>query len=163
MKVAACKYPIGEPRDFAAFAARQAALLGEAKARGAQLAVLPEYLSLELAAMFDDAIRGDLHASLAAIQPLRDDWLSLYAGLARELGIGIVAAMAYNAERDTNLVRIDVPELFQPNITRLAIRHGVYLRDYAYDFILRLVPGLNAERIAEALRNEVTGHEDFVI
>ncbi|HNV79466.1 MAG TPA: carbon-nitrogen hydrolase family protein [Thermomonas sp.] len=91
MKVAACKYPIGEPRDFAAFAARQAALLGEAKARGAQLAVLPEYLSLELAAMFDDAIRGDLHASLAAIQPLRDDWLSLYAGLARELGIGIVA------------------------------------------------------------------------
>ena len=79
------------------------------------------------------------------------------------LGIGIVAAMAYNAERDTNLVRINVPDLFQPNITRLAIRHGVYLRDYAYDFIFRLVPGLNAERIAEALRNEVTGHEDFVI
>ena len=42
MKVAACKYPVGEPRDFAAFAAKQEALLGEAKARGAQLAVLPE-------------------------------------------------------------------------------------------------------------------------
>ena len=91
MKVAACKYPVGEPRDFAAFAAKQEALLGEAKARGAQLAVLPEYLSLELAAMFDDATRGDLHASLAAIQPLRDDWLALYAGLARRLGMAIVA------------------------------------------------------------------------
>ena len=91
MKVAACKYPVGEPRDFAAFAAKQEALLGEAKARGAQLAVLPEYLSLELAALFDDATRGELQASLAALQPLREAWLALYAGLARELGIGIVA------------------------------------------------------------------------
>ena len=50
MKVAACKYPVGGPRDFAAFAAKQETLLGEARARGAQLAVLPEYLALELAA-----------------------------------------------------------------------------------------------------------------
>lgn len=91
MKVAACKYPIGEPCDFGEFASKQETLLRDATRRGAQLAVLPEYLALELAAMFDDATRGDLHASLAAIQPLRDDWLALYAGLARELGIGIVA------------------------------------------------------------------------
>lgn len=83
MKVAACKYPVGEPRDFAAFASKQERFLREAKQRGAELAVLPEYLSLELAAMFDDATRGDLHASLAAIQPLRDDWMALYADLAR--------------------------------------------------------------------------------
>ena len=89
MKVAACKYPIGEPRDFGEFAAKQEALLREAKRRGAELAVLPEYLSLELAAMFDDATRGDLHASLAAIQPLRERWLALYAGLACELGLWI--------------------------------------------------------------------------
>ena len=61
MKVAACKYPVGEPRDFATFAARQEALLREAKQRGAQLAVLPEYLALELAALFeDDAAIGAL-------------------------------------------------------------------------------------------------------
>lgn len=71
--------------------------------------------------------------------------------------------MAYHPERDTNLVRIDVPDLFQPNTTRLAIRRGVYLRDYAYDFIFRLVPGLNAERIAAALSKESLGREDFVI
>ena len=91
MKVAACKYPVGEPADFAAFAAKQEALLGEAKASGAQLALLPEYLSLELAAMFDAATRGDLRASLAAIQPLREAWLALYTGLARDLDLHIVA------------------------------------------------------------------------
>ncbi|HWS77816.1 MAG TPA: carbon-nitrogen hydrolase family protein [Thermomonas sp.] len=91
MKVAACKYPVGEPRDFQAFAAKQEALLREARAQGAQLAVLPEYLSLELAAMFDAATRGDLHASLAAIQPLRAAWLDLYARLAIELGMHINA------------------------------------------------------------------------
>ena len=60
MKVAVAKYPIGEPGDFEAFASKQAAFLRGAKAQGAQLAVLPEYLSLELAAMFDAATRGDL-------------------------------------------------------------------------------------------------------
>ena len=91
MKVAACKYPVGAPESFAAFAAKQEALLREARGRGAEVAVLPEYLALELAAGFDEATRGDLRASLAALQPLRDDWLALYAGLARELGLWIVA------------------------------------------------------------------------
>ena len=91
MKVAVAKYPIGEPGDFAAFASKQEALLREAKSRGAQLAVLPEYLALELAAMFDAATRGDLHASLAAIQPLRAAWLELFAGLARDTGMHVVA------------------------------------------------------------------------
>ena len=91
MKVAVAKYPIGEPGDFQAFAAKQERVLREAKAQGAQLAVLPEYLALELAAMFDAEVRGDLPASLAALQPLRAQWLALYAGLARELGLWINA------------------------------------------------------------------------
>ena len=91
MKVAVAKYPIGEPRDFEAFAARQEALLREAKAGGARLAVLPEYLALELAAMFAAATRSDLHASLAALQPLRGAWMALYTRLAREMGMWINA------------------------------------------------------------------------
>ena len=91
MKVAVAKYPIGEPRDFEAFAAKQEALLREAKAGGARLAVLPEYLALELAALFDPSTRSDLHASLAAIQPLRVAWMALYARLARELDLHINA------------------------------------------------------------------------
>jgi predicted amidohydrolase len=91
MKVAVAKYPIQAPADFAAFAGRQARVLGDAAAQGARVAVLPEYLSLELAATFDAATQADLHASLAAIQRYRDDWLALYARLAKELDLHVVA------------------------------------------------------------------------
>lgn len=89
--VAVSRYAIGEPADFDAFAARQARELRDAKARGADIAVLPEYLSLELAASFAPDVRGDLHASLAAIQRHRGDWLDLFAGLARETGMLVAA------------------------------------------------------------------------
>ena len=91
MKVAVAKYPIQAPVDFAAFAERQAAVLGAAAAQGARVAVLPEYLSLELAATFDAGTRADLHASLAAIQRYREDWLALYARLAASLDMYVVA------------------------------------------------------------------------
>ena len=91
MKVAVAKYPIQAPADFAAFAERQAAVLGAAAAQGARVAVLPEYLSLELAATFDAGTQADLHASLAAIQRYREDWLALYARLAASLDMYVVA------------------------------------------------------------------------
>ena len=91
MKVAVAKYPIQAPADFAAFAERQAAMLGVAAAQGARVAVLPEYLSLELAATLDAGTQADLHASLAAIQRYREDWLALYARLAASLDMYIVA------------------------------------------------------------------------
>lgn len=91
MKVAACKYPVGRPADFAAFADKQRRLLGEAASLGARVAVLPEYLSLELAALFPPAVHADLRASLAAIQSLRGDWLALFAGIARDTGMYVVA------------------------------------------------------------------------
>ncbi|MXV08586.1 carbon-nitrogen hydrolase family protein [Xanthomonas sp. LMG 9002] len=91
MKVAVAKYPIGAPADFAAFADKQAALLGEAAQAGAQLAVLPEYLSLELAATFGPAVSARLPASLAAIQALHAPYLALFADLARRHRLHVVA------------------------------------------------------------------------
>ena len=89
--VAAAKWPIGQPRDMAGFSARVGAQVRIAAEAGAKIAVLPEYLSLELAATFEPAIGADLHASLAAIQRYRDDWLGLFATLARDTGMHIVA------------------------------------------------------------------------
>ena len=100
MKVAVAKYPIQAPADFAAFAERQAAVLGAAAAQGARVAVLPEYLSLELAATFDAGTRADLHASLAAIQRYREDWLALYARLAASLDMYVVAGTFLLAHGD---------------------------------------------------------------
>ena len=100
MKVAVAKYAIQAPADFSAFAARQAQVLGNAAAQGARIAVLPEYLALELAATFDAATRADLHASLLAIQRYHDDWLALYARLAKELDLHIVAGSFLLAQGD---------------------------------------------------------------
>lgn len=91
MKIATARYGIGKPADFAAFAERQRRFVGEAAAAGARIAVLPEYLSLELAAGFGPEVAGDLHASLAALQALREDWLALFSGLARETGLLLAA------------------------------------------------------------------------
>ena len=113
MKVAVAKYPIQAPADFAAFAERQARVLGDAAAQGARVAVLPEYLSLELAATFDAATRADLHASLAAIQRYREDWLALYAELAKEMDLHVVAGtflLAQGAGRYRNRCDVFAPD-----------------------------------------------------
>jgi len=91
LKVAAARYPIDAVADFPAFADKQAQWLGEARAAGAHLAVLPEYLALELGATFEAGVRGDLAASLAAIQRYHADWMALFARLARELGLHVAA------------------------------------------------------------------------
>lgn len=105
MKVAVAKYPIGAPRDFEEFAGKQAQLVAEAAWSGAEVAVLPEYLSLELAASFDTAISGDLIASLAAIQQYRERWVELYSRLAREHDLHLVAGsflLAHGGSRYRN-------------------------------------------------------------
>ncbi|NIJ79833.1 carbon-nitrogen hydrolase family protein [Xanthomonas cannabis] len=91
LTIAVAKYPIGRPKDFDAFAARMAALVGEAAAAGARVAVLPEYLSLELAATFGTQVSAGLPESLAAIQALRGRWLELFAGLARQHRLHLIA------------------------------------------------------------------------
>jgi predicted amidohydrolase len=91
MKIAVARYEIGAPVDFDTFARRQRQVLAEAAAAGARIAVLPEYLSLELAATFEPSVAGDLPASLAAIQCYRQPWLALFAGLAHELEMHVVA------------------------------------------------------------------------
>ena len=79
------------------------------------------------------------------------------------LGLGIVASMAYNPERDGNLTRIELPGLFKANTTRLALRRGVYLRSYVYAFIHKLVPELTEENISEILRRPSLASGDFMI
>lgn len=91
MKVAVAKYPIDAPARFDDFADKQARWLRDAAALGARIAVLPEYLSLELGATFVPDVRDDLHASLAALQAYRAAWCDLFSGLARDLGLHVVA------------------------------------------------------------------------
>lgn len=91
MKIAVAKYPVGAPATFADFAEKQTRLLVDAAAQGARIAVLPEYLSLELAATFDASVRSDLLASLVAVQAYHAQWLALFSRLASELRMHVVA------------------------------------------------------------------------
>lgn len=91
MKIAVAKYPIQAPADFAAFAERLTQVLGQAREAGARIAVLPEYLSLELAASLGAPVFADLPASLAGIQRYRQAWLELFTGLAAGLDMHIAA------------------------------------------------------------------------
>ena len=91
MKVAVAKYQIDAPRSFAEFAEKQSRLLAEAARARAEIVVLPEYLSLELAASFDATVSGSLPASLRAIQEYRGLWLELFSGLARAHRLHLVA------------------------------------------------------------------------
>lgn len=67
------------------------------------------------------------------------------------LGVGIVASMAYDAHRDRNL-KLLPGNLFGHNVTRLAVRKGHYLRDYAYQFITQCSPSVSDSQVREATR-----------
>jgi LysR family cys regulon transcriptional activator len=70
------------------------------------------------------------------------------------LGVGLLANMAYDPERDTNLVGVDVSHLFPHSITYVGIRRDVYLRRYAYDFIELLAPKYDHQAILKAIHGE---------
>lgn len=59
------------------------------------------------------------------------------------LGIGIIARMAFDPERDRSLVALDAGHLFQPSITSLAVRRNAWLRGYIYDLIEWFAPHLD--------------------
>ena len=67
------------------------------------------------------------------------------------LGVGIMAAMAFDAKRDRQLRAIDASHLFPSSTTRLGIKRGAYLRRYAYDFIELFAPNLSRALVEEAV------------
>lgn len=67
------------------------------------------------------------------------------------MGIGIVASIAFDAERDRLLRAIDARHLFEINLTRIAVRRGIWLRDYACHFIESFVPTLTPEVVRQKL------------
>ena len=67
------------------------------------------------------------------------------------LGLGIMAKMAFDAERDRNLSSIDASHLFESSTTRLGVRRGGYLRGYAYEFIELFAPHLPRKSVEQAV------------
>ena len=105
--------------------------------------------------------RGHIDAAFAAagvttdivLTAMDSDVIKQYVSLG--LGVGIVASMAFDHGRDKGLRAVEASHLFAPNVTRLAVRRGAYLRAYAYHFISQFAPELKRAEIEAAISAEV--------
>lgn len=69
---------------------------------------------------------------------LDSDVIKTYVALG--MGIGIIARMAWDPERDRDFELLDASHLFSASTTRLALRRGAFLRGYVYEFITLFAP-----------------------
>ncbi len=77
------------------------------------------------------------------------DIIKTYVALG--LGIGIVAAMAYDEANDPGLRAVDAAHLFESATARIGLRKNDYLRGYVYGFIELFAPHLGRRIVDMAL------------
>ncbi|NVO06036.1 MAG: CysB family HTH-type transcriptional regulator, partial [Rhodoferax sp.] len=76
----------------------------------------------------DDAFHAQgLHPDVV-LTAMDADVIKTYVELG--LGVGVVASIAFDPDRDRNLRALDAGHLFAINMTRLAFRRGAFLRGY---------------------------------
>lgn len=103
-------------------------------------------------AHIDEAFAREGLAPDVVLSAMDADVIKTYVELG--MGVGIVASIAVDAERDRHLRLLDAGHLFEINLTRLGLRRGAWLRGYAFHFIESFAPTLTRDVVAQAL--EVT-------
>ena len=109
--------------------------------------------------------RSAINAAFAAkgLEPnvvltaLDSDVIKTYVELG--MGAGIVAQMAYDPAKDTAFEMLEASHLFPTSTTRLALRRGVFLRGYLYQFISLFAPQYSRAAIDAALAGGATPAE----
>jgi LysR family cys regulon transcriptional activator len=84
-----------------------------------------------------------------SMSALDSDVIKTYVELG--LGIGIIASMAFNPAKDTELRLLKCDHLFDANTTYIALRRGHYFRSFAYRFIELCSPNLDEGMIRARL------------
>ncbi len=74
------------------------------------------------------------------------------------LGIGIIARMAFDDDKDKDLLALDASHLFAPSVTKIGFKRQTFLRGYMFDFISTFAPHLTRE-IVEAANQMNNQHE----
>jgi LysR family cys regulon transcriptional activator len=67
------------------------------------------------------------------------------------MGVGILACMAYDRERDSDLVAISAARIFPTCTTWVGFHKDRFLREYMYAFLKLMVPGAERDSIDEAV------------
>ena len=78
------------------------------------------------------------------------DVIKTYVGLG--LGVGLIANMAFDEERDKDLVRLDCSHVFPPSTTYLGVRKDTFMRGYLYGFIELLAPKFDRKAVDEVMK-----------
>jgi len=72
------------------------------------------------------------------------------------MGVGIIASMAFDAGKDGAFEMLDASHLFAASTTRLALRKGVFLRGFVYEFITLFAPQYTRSVVDAALAGNAT-------
>jgi predicted amidohydrolase len=89
--VASAQYPVTYHADFSAWARHTESWVQQAAVQGARLLLFPEYGSMELVSLFPQEVQSDLGLQLQEMDSLRADFCTVFAGLAQQYGVVIVA------------------------------------------------------------------------
>jgi LysR family cys regulon transcriptional activator len=122
------------------------------------LEALAEHPLITYHAGYTGRARIDAAFAAAGLAPdivmsaLDADVIKTYVGVG--LGVGIIAAIAFEPLRDLGLRRLDAGQLFPANTTRIALKRGQYLRGFAYRFLQECAPALDETRVRLALAGE---------
>nr|WP_314539643.1 CysB family HTH-type transcriptional regulator [uncultured Massilia sp.] len=133
------------------------------KSKAISLEEIAEYPLITYDAAFAGRSKVDHAFELRHLKPdvlleaIDADVIKTYVELG--MGIGIIAGMAFDPERDRNLRAIPVGQLFGMNVSRVAVKHGAYLRSYVYTFIELLAPTLNRKMVEAAMRGSSETYE----
>jgi len=101
--------------------------------------------------------RGQMHKAFMArglkpnvvLTALDSDVIKTYVAMG--LGVGIIAAMAFDKEADKQLATLDAGHLFESSVTRIGIRKNAWLRGFAFTFIELCAPHLTRAVVEAAL------------
>jgi LysR family cys regulon transcriptional activator len=133
------------------------------KERRITLEMLAQYPIITYDAAFagrshiDDAFRAQGLAPDIVLSAVDSDVIKTYVELG--LGIGIIAAVAFDEKRDQPLRAADIGHLFGTMTTRIAVRRGTTLRGFAYDFMELFSPRLTRAVVDATLKGEGSSYE----
>jgi LysR family cys regulon transcriptional activator len=105
----------------------------------------------------DDAFRAQGLTPDIVLSAVDSDVIKTYVELG--LGIGIIAAVAFDEKRDQLLRAADIGHLFGTMTTRVAVRRGTTLRGFAYDFMELFSPRLTRAVVNATLKGEGSSYE----
>ena len=105
----------------------------------------------------DNAFAQRNLAPRIVLEAIDSDVIKTYVRLG--LGIGIVAEMAVNGDKDPDLVTRPLGQLLGKNVARIALKRGAYLRDFVYHFASLLSDRLDKDLILKAMNGHVADYE----